>query len=54
MKAILIGFISITLLLSCSGKNKQLKEEMNQQTESVDTNRIYEIWEVDTPPAQPN
>ncbi|MDO5665119.1 MAG: hypothetical protein Q4G63_07675 [Bacteroidia bacterium] len=57
-KTIFIAFASLFLLASCNGKNKQtekdsLRNDALEQTQEVDTNKIYEPWEVDTPPAMP-
>lgn len=38
------------------GYNETKKQSSNnkmQQTEEVDTNKIYEVWEVDEPPVTP-
>lgn len=53
-KTILLIFISLFLFLSCSGKSKKgafFNEK--QQSQTVDTNKIYDMYEVDTPPVMP-
>ena len=52
-KTILIALTSLFLLASCNGKSKQTQGNETQQTEAVDTNKIYDMSEVDTPPAMP-
>lgn len=54
LKTILLALASLFLLASCSGKAKQPKEEPPlNETQAVDTNKIYEAWEVDEPPVMP-
>ncbi len=54
LKTILLALASLFLLASCTGKAKQPKEESPlNETEAVDTNKIYESWEVDEPPVMP-
>lgn len=50
VKTILLALASLFLLASCNGKAKQPKIN-DSQTE--DTNKIYESWEVDEPPVMP-
>ena len=56
-KTILLALTSLFLFTSCAGKNKQCKEESllneEQQTQAVDTNKIYDMSEVDTLPTMP-
>ena len=41
-KTILLAFAIFFHLANCTGKSKQPKESEAQQTEVVDTNKIYE------------
>lgn len=50
---ILITFVSLFVLASCNGKSKQVQKD-SPQTETVDTNKIYEAWEVDEVPVKPS
>ncbi|WP_436414338.1 hypothetical protein [Petrimonas sp.] len=52
-KTIILAFMSIFLFASCTGNKKQSSNNNTQQTEAVDTNKIYEAWEVDEPPVMP-
>lgn len=51
-KTIIIASVSLFLLASCSGNSKQVPSE-SSETEEVDTNKIYDASEVDTPPVMP-
>ena len=53
VKTIILALMSIFLFVNCTGKSKQPKGSESQQTEVVDTNKIYEAWEVDEPPVMP-
>ena len=54
---IIFALICIFLFASCNGTNKQSQKENmvneTQQTQEVDTNKIYDMSEVDTPPKLP-
>ena len=56
-KTIFFALASLFLLTSCTGKNKQPEDESplnkTEQTEAVDTNKVYEVGEVDEPPVMP-
>ncbi len=56
-KTIFFAFTGLFLLASCTHKNKQPKDESllkkTEQAEAVDTNKVFEVWEVDEPPVMP-
>ena len=54
VKTILFALAILFLLASCTGKNKQSQQDSSQnETQAVDTNKIYDMSEVDTPPVMP-
>ena len=53
LKIIIPVLLLLFLFAGCRGNGEQSKNDDTQQAEAVDTNKIYEVWEVDEPPVIP-